>query len=320
MNIDWLLWLLPTGMFLCLYLGLYQLTLAKRMQAKATIQGVFQRTIGPNATTGKAGQKTTEVLFKKRTNASALAWFAQLDLRLERANWLISVPEFLAISVGMALLMGCIGFFTGQHPVLMLVLMVAGFLLPQLVLLLKMWLRLAKAGEQFADVLDAMVNCFKTGYGFNRAIQMVADNYEDPWGIEFGKMASEISLGLNPDEALASLARRMPSPDMDLFVTALLIQKETGGNMAELLATLSKTCRERYKLFRKVGAISAQGKLSASIVCCVPFFLLGIMYLFLPQPVNDFITNPIGIVLMSIAGFWMCCGIGVLFKIVQIEV
>lgn len=90
--------------------------------------------------------------------------------------------------------------------------------------------------------------------------------------------------------------------------------------MAELLGTLSKTIRERYKLFQKVGAISAQGKLSAGIVCCVPFMLCGIMFLFLPDAMTKFFTNPIGIILAVLAGFWMICGIGVLYKIVQIEV
>jgi tight adherence protein B len=107
---------------------------------------------------------------------------------------------------------------------------------------------------------------------------------------------------------------------VDLFVTALLIQKETGGSMAELLGNLSKTIRDRYKLFQKIGAISAQGKLSAGIVCVVPFLLCAIMFAFLPEAMMKFVTNPIGIVLLTLAGFWMICGIAVLFKIVQIEV
>jgi tight adherence protein B len=133
-------------------------------------------------------------------------------------------------------------------------------------------------------------------------------------------MAAEMNLGASMEDALYGLSSRVPSPDVDLFVTALLIQKETGGSLAELLGNLSHTIRDRYKLFQKVGAISAQGKLSAGIVCCVPFILCAIMYLFLPGPMIQFVTNPIGIVLLVIAGFWMCCGIGVLYKIVQIEV
>ena len=90
--------------------------------------------------------------------------------------------------------------------------------------------------------------------------------------------------------------------------------------MSELLGTLSKTIRDRYKLFQKVGAISAQGKLSAGIVSCVPFALAGMMFLFLPDPMSKFVTNPIGIVLLILTGLWMCVGFGVLYKIVQIEV
>ena len=107
---------------------------------------------------------------------------------------------------------------------------------------------------------------------------------------------------------------------MALFVTAMLIQKETGGNLSELLGTLSKTIRDRYKLYQKVGAISAQGKLSAGIVIAVPFLLMLLMYMILPGPFTAFITNPIGQVLMGAAGVWMTVGIFTLYKIVQIEV
>jgi tight adherence protein B len=318
MNTDALFFIAASVVFFLIYLGVYKLTLEKTVKARENIQQLLRDP--KQAAPGQARYRQQQEVILKRRPKDEKSFLYRLEIKLERANLLVKPQEFLGIGVGLALVAALFTYFIGQSIFAVLIAGVAGFFLPQLYLTVRIWLRLQKAGEQFADVLDAMVNCFKTGYGFNRAVQVVADNFEDPWGTEFGKMSGEMSLGATQEDALFSLSGRIPSPDVDLFVTALLIQKETGGNMAELLGTLSKTVRERYKLFRKVGAISAQGKLSAGIVICVPFFLMGMMYLFLPEPVMDFVTHPIGIVLMCLAGFWMACGIGVLFKIVQIEV
>jgi tight adherence protein B len=224
------------------------------------------------------------------------------------------------ISGGLATLVIAVLWLLGQPPILAILAGVGAFQLPGVFIKLKAFLRMKKGADQFADVLDTMVNCFKTGYGFSRAVQQVADQFEDPWRTEFGKMAAEMALGAQMEDALNNLASRMPLPDVDLFVTAMVIQRETGGNLAELLGNLSNTCRDRYKLFRKIGAITAQGKLSAMVVGSVPFLLMAMMFMFMPEPTTEFATHPIGIVLLVLAGIWMMMGIGVLFKLVSIKV
>jgi tight adherence protein B len=151
-------------------------------------------------------------------------------------------------------------------------------------------------------------------------VQQVALNYKDPWGTEFQKMVVETSLGATLEEVLSRLCRRVPNPDVDLFATCVLIQKETGGNMTELLANLSQTCRERFKLFRKISAITAQGKLTAVIICLVPFIIMAFMYLFMSEAVLEFLQNPIGWVILGAALIWMSIGAGVLWKLVQVDV
>lgn len=322
MNTHVLMGLLPGLTVLFLLLGFYKTVLEKQVQTQEHVQEL----LGQPRREPSRYAKTHDHILKKRkkntdANAQALRLSDRLDMDLERANMLITAQEFIAVSVGVLLLGGFLGYWlVGQNTLLAIPLGLGAGLAPYGLLRMKAFLRMRKAAAQFADVLDAMVNAFKTGFGFSRAVQMVADNFDDPWGTEFGKMSAEMNLGASQEDALYSLARRMPSADMDLFVTGLLIQKETGGSLAELVGNLSKTIRERYKLFQKVGAISAQGKLSAGIVCCVPFFLAAVMFLFLPEPMSEFVTNPIGIVLLVIAGLWMCVGIGVLYKIVDIEV
>lgn len=310
--------LIPATAILFLMLGLYETLLKKQVQAQEHIQTL----LGKSGSPSKTGKDQENILKRRKKNTTGkLSKTDELEIKLERANMLITPNEFYLISVGTALGGGLLAWLiTGQNFLVALPVGGACSALPYGFMTIKIMLRMKKAAAQFADVLNSMVNAFKTGFGFSRAVQMIADNYDDPWGTEFGKMAAEMNLGATMEDALYSLSNRVPSPDMDLFVTALLIQKETGGSMAELLGNLSHTIRERYKLFQKVGAISAQGKLSAGIVCCVPLLLCLIMYMFLPTATIKFMTNPIGIVLLVLAGFWVCCGIGVLYKIVQIEV
>jgi tight adherence protein B len=312
--------LVPAGMVACLIMGCYKTFLEKQVQARERIQSLLS---DPQKAARPALPRDQENLLKRRkkNKDAPPTRVEQIEIRLERANILITVKEFVLISLGVGAAASTIVWLLfGQNILFALLAAVAGGFFPHGFVLLKGMLRMKKAAAQFADVLDGMVNAFKTGFGFSRAVHMVAENFDDPWGTEFAKMAAEMNLGASMEDALYSLTTRVPSPDVDLFVTALLIQKETGGSMAELLGNLSKTIRDRYKLFHKVNAISAQGKLSAGIVSCVPFLLCGIMFLFLPGPMMKFVTNPIGIALLGLAGFWMLCGIGVLYKIVQIEV
>jgi len=248
------------------------------------------------------------------------AWLSQQQTQLERANWPLTAEEWLGV-LGIAVALTFFTLFLLLQWLLPIAALLSpvGALLPLGVLKISAWLRKRKAEEQFSEILDDMVNSFKTGYGLNKAIARVAQSFPDPWGTEFGKMAAELSFGAQLDHALHHLSDRMPLADVDLFVTAMLIQKDTGGNMVELLGNLSNACRERFKLKRKISAISAQGKLSATIISFIPVGLLAMIFCLLPGPVTAFVTNPIGIILLVLAGGWMLVGIGVLFKIVQLE-
>lgn len=305
-----------------LLVGIYKTAFEPKVQTQERVSELLGQPKTPTRG-GVLGVRDQENILKrrKRSKDGQQTTIDKLEIQLERANVLITPHEFVLICLGAGLAATFVfRFLFGQSMPVSILLGAVSVGLPYVYILIKAMLRMKKAAAQFADVLDAMVNGFKTGFGFSRAVQMIADNFEDPWGTEFGKMAAEMNLGASQEDVLYSLSNRIPSTDVDLFVTALLIQKETGGSLAELLGNLSKTIRDRYKLFQKVGAISAQGKLSAGIVCCVPFLLCGLMFLFLPEAMMRFCTSPIGIVLLIVAGIWMICGIGVLYKIVQIEV
>lgn len=319
MDTDFIIALIPGLVIAFLLIGIYKSVFEKNETAKGHIADLLgERKASQNTSAALAGG---DILKKRKKKKGKESFVDRLEMDLERANLMVNTTEFIFISAGVGFVVTFLATVAfGQNFFVALLLGAGSSFIPKVFLMVKIMLRMKKAAAEFADVLDSMVNGFKTGYGFTRAVQMVADNFKDPWGTEFGKMSAEMNLGSSQEDALYSLSGRVPSPDVDLFVTALLIQKETGGNMSELLATLSKTCRDRYKLFQKVSAISAQGKLSASIVCCVPFAMAGMMALFLPEAMDKFVHNPIGVILMILAGFWMVCGIGVLYKLVQIDV
>lgn len=322
MNTDAILITILAITIFMFFVGGYKIILEKKIKARERVQEVITGGAGrgvAGAGMRAGGDKT--ILKKRKKEDEPLTFADKIEIDLERANLLIKNTEFFIFCLGSGVLGFVIAMFGFKlFPILAVLIAIPCIGLPVLLLKLKIILRMMKAEQQFSDVLDTMVNSFKTGFGFNRAIQQIADNFDDPWGTEFGKMCAEMNLGATHESVLYSLSKRVPLPDVQLFVTALVIQKETGGNMAELLSILSNTCRDRFKLKRKVAAISAQGKLSAGIICCVPFFLMLIIYTFLPEPVTKFVTNPIGIIIMSVMGVWMMFGVGVLFKIAHIEV
>jgi tight adherence protein B len=307
---------LAATIFILVY-GIYETTLGKKETAKDNIKQLLGTQKPSNAVEFKQQQ---DVALKKHKKGDE-TFIAKLEVKLERANLMIKPQEYLLICCFVGAFTVPIAAFMFGIPFPVAVLLgIAGGFFPMLFLNVKIMLRMKKADAEFADILDALVNCFKTGYGFSRAIQVIAENNEDPWGTEFGKMSMEMNLGSTQEDVLYSLAGRIPSADVDLFVTALIIQKETGGNLAELLGSLSATCRERYKIYRKISAISAQGKLSALVVACIPFLLMGLMSCAFPGPCTKFVSNPIGFILLVVAGIWMSIGFGFLYKITQVEV
>lgn len=311
-----LFFILPGVAIFLFLLGIYKIFFEEKDQARENVLNVLSQKQAQKALTDDAGDAS--ILKKRAQDKKSLKYL--LEPKLEHANWVIKPNEFLLICLAVAATLFFLFMISGVNMGLAIMAGIAGLFAPYGVLLLKIMLRMKKADQQFPDVLDTMVNCFKTGYGINRALQTVAEKFQDPWGTEFEKLIAEINLGSTFEDAVEHLCDRVPLADVELFVSAMLIQKDTGGNLGEILANISNACRNRYKLYRKVTSLTAQGKLSAIIVSCIPFFLISVMFAALPKATMDFISNPIGILLTVVIAIWMLFGYSVLFKIVQIEV
>jgi tight adherence protein B len=187
-------------------------------------------------------------------------------------------------------------------------------------LLLKEQKRGMKFEEQLPEALDFISRALQAGHGLSSAIIMVGEELPDPVGTEFRITSEQINFGLSFNDALSNLASRVKSGDLNFLVTSLVIQRDTGGNLSELLNVISKTIRERLKLKGKIRVLSAEGRLSGMILTLLPFILGLVLYLIHPEYISQLWTTPSGLKMLLVTGVLTPIGVLWMWKIVQIKV
>lgn len=180
--------------------------------------------------------------------------------------------------------------------------------------------RMAAFAEQFVDALDLINNSLRAGHSFPMALQNVAGEFPDPVGTEFGQMMQEMKLGVDPITSLESLAGRIETTDLNFFVIAVKIQNEIGGNLSQILDTLTSTVRERFKLSAKLKALTAQHRFSGVVLMAFPIILGLLFYLFNPEAILTFIAHPTGKLLVGIAVFLQVVGFFLIRHITMVRV
>jgi len=180
--------------------------------------------------------------------------------------------------------------------------------------------RLAKIGRQLPDALDLLTRALRAGHAFSSGLKMIGEEMPEPIAGEFRIVHDEINFGVSPQQALANLSERMPITDVRYFVVAVLIQRDSGGNLTEVLGNLSRLIRERMKLAMKVRILSSEGRLSAAILACMPFALGGIIFLVNREFMEPLWRDPLGVVFMKYTLGMMVLGILILRKIIRIRV
>jgi tight adherence protein B len=180
--------------------------------------------------------------------------------------------------------------------------------------------RMARFQAQLPEALDLMSRALKAGHTFGGGMRMVANEFADPIGGEFGKTLDEINYGMDVDRALASLQARVDVEDLKFFIVSVNIQRETGGNLAEIISNIARLVRERFALFGKVRVLSAEGRISALLLSALPFFIAGILYLINPGYISLLWTNELGRSMAWGAVISMVVGIVIMRRMVQIKV
>lgn len=180
--------------------------------------------------------------------------------------------------------------------------------------------RMVVIEQQLPDALDLMGRAMMAGHAFPSALQMVGGEMPEPISTEFRIVFDEINYGISTQEALVNLTARVPSTDLSYFVIAVLIQRETGGNLAELLGNISALIRARLKLLGTVRVLSAEGRLSAWILTLMPFALGAVLQLVNPKFLSVLWTDPIGLKMVGIAMCLMVLGVFVMWRVTKIRV
>lgn len=180
--------------------------------------------------------------------------------------------------------------------------------------------RIIMIEQQLPDALDLMARAMTAGHAFPSALQMVGSEMPEPIAAEFRIVFDEINYGIPAQEALINLTARVPSTDLSYFVIAILIQRETGGNLAELLGNISELIRARLKLLGTIRVLSAEGRLSAWILTLLPFALAFVLNIVNPKFLSVLWTDPMGVKMIGIALFMMMVGIFAMWRIIKIRV
>jgi len=179
--------------------------------------------------------------------------------------------------------------------------------------------RMERFGHQLPDALDMMSRAMRAGHAFPTALKLVADEVPAPLGDEFKIAFDEVNFGVSMADALNNLAVRVPSMDLQYFVVAVLIQRESGGNLTELLTSISAIIRDRQRLVGQVRVLSAEGRMSAWVLCLLPFGAGGLIYLANPDSMGVLFTDPGGRKMLGIALTMMMFGVLAIRKIVRIR-
>lgn len=179
--------------------------------------------------------------------------------------------------------------------------------------------RLTRFERQLPEALDMMSRAMRAGHAFPTALKLVAEEVTAPLGEEFKIAFDEVNFGVSMGDALNNLAQRVPSMDLQYFVVAVLIQRESGGNLTELLGSISAIIRDRHKLAGQVRVLSAEGRISAWVLCLLPFGAGGMMYMANPGTMGVLVNDPVGRQMSGAAILMMIFGVLAIRKIVRIR-
>jgi tight adherence protein B len=239
---------------------------------------------------------------------------------VEQSGVKISLSALILIALASAVACGLIVAMVMQMQIGWAIGGMVGFSAPFLVLKFKRKLRISAFEEGFPEALDLMARALKAGHAFATGLKMVADEMDEPIGPEFRKTFDEQNFGLPLKDALNNLIERIPLLDVRFFATAVLIQRETGGNLSEILENLAHVVRERFKILRQVRVYTAHGRLTGYVLLALPVFLVVMLSFINPEHMQLLFRERIGHMLLGATVVMQTIGYFWIRQVVKIEV
>ena len=243
-----------------------------------------------------------------------------LERLVQQANTKHTLGFFVLVTCLLVSTTYMIAILMGKNHVSALIAAVLLGACPLLYLRRKKKKRMRKLQNQLPDGLELIARALKAGHAFTTGMSLAADEFDDPFGTELAETLDEINFGVSVSDALSNLGNRLDSPDMRYFVVSVVIQRTTGGNLAEILENIARLVRERIKFQGKIRVLSAEGRLSAVILIALPFVIVLALRFLNPDYIKFLWIEPVGRMMAGTAVIMMTVGALVMKKIITIEV
>jgi tight adherence protein B len=277
----------------------------------------------------RTGLGALDILRKKRELSSVpfLNWILSrtpgvesMDRLVEQAN--VKYP--LSVYVMLAVVFAIAGYFSlsymMRNPAVAAVVAVLLGSAPLYYLVVKKRNRMRRFLVQLPEGLELIARGLRAGHAFTTGMKLAAENFDDPLGTEFNETLDEINFGISVPEALKNLVHRVDCPDLSFFVVSVVIQRETGGNLAEIIESIAHIIRERFKFEDKLRVLSGEARFSAKVLVALPLCVLVALRVLNPSYGNVMYEEPLGRMMLAGAAFMMLFGIFVMMRMVKIEV
>jgi tight adherence protein B len=252
--------------------------------------------------------------------AIATGFSAGLDERLEQAGLPILSGEFVALTVICALAGALFSALLIQNVIFVLLIAAACSVIPYFWMTRAARKRQQALVDQLADTLSILASSLRAGYSFLQALDTVSKEIGDPSAHEFQRVVAEIRLGRPIEDALLAMATRIESDDLRWAVIAINVQRQVGGNLAEVLDIVANTVRERAYIRRQVRVLSAEGRISVAILAALPFLMMLYLAIVNPEYLSLLFTRTAGLVMLVLGGVLMTLGIFIMTRMIKIDV
>lgn len=306
----------------CFVLGLYQILTSKKREIISRLRR-FTRTPGQviidEHISNQEKFTVKNILRILGKVFEAKSYTRKIETELLKADIPMRGSEFIVFNIIIILVFGIIGFVLGGLGPL-IVFGSMGLIIPGIFIKRKKRARFEKLNLQIGDCLTVMSNSLRAGFSFQQAMELVSKEMDGPLAMEFGKTLREINFGTPTEQALSNMAGRIESDDLDLMITAVLIQRQIGGNLAEILDNISNTLRERIRIKGEIKTLTAQGRISGLVIALMPPILFAILLVINPSYIGDLLQKQTGIYMLIAGVFSQLVGFIFIRKIVNIEV
>lgn len=309
------IWIAAVSTFLTVYLTILAFT--NREESLEDKLQRFTALRGPNTTA--SGKKDLKILLTRLGGFTPKRWREKLDRELMQGDIPLKGGEFLVLQGFLALTFFLAGILLLQNIILSLLFFLTGGFIP------RFWLKRAQRrkrqqfNNQLSDALLILANSLRAGFSLLQAMEMVSQEMPNPISGEFKLTLKEMTYGTSTEVALTHLGERVGSDDLNLLITAVLIQRQVGGNLAEVLMNIHSTIQDRLQIQQEIRTLTAQGRMSGYIIGGLPFGIAAVLSFLNPEYLKVFITEPIGWIMLGVGLFSQFIGFIIIRNIITIE-